>query len=209
MNHKSRLLIATHNPAKLREIKYFLKDLPIKLVALRDLNIKQDMEEDGKTFEENAVKKAKYYAKISNLPTLADDGGIEIDYLNGEPGVHSRRWIKGKRATDEELINHTLRLLKDVPEARRSAQLRTAMALILENGAIKVAEGKIRGIIAKKPYAKQRWEGFPFRSLFYIPEIGKYYNPGDMTKEEEIRYNHRGKALEKLKKIIFRKFVRL
>lgn len=199
---KSKLLIATHNPAKLSEIKYFLKDLNLKLVTLKDLGITEDVEEDGETFAENAVKKAKYYAEKSGLPTIADDGGLEIDHLDGEPGVHSRRWISGKRASDEELIEHTLKLLTNVTGKKRGAQLRAVVALCLPNGKVHTAEGKIRGIIMEKPYTGKRWEGFPFRSLFYIPEIDKYYNPEELTKEEEIRYNHRGRALQKLKEIV-------
>ena len=110
-----KLLIATHNPAKFSEIKYFLKDLPFKIVSLKDLKIKEDVKENGKTFKENAVKKAKHYGQKSGLLTIADDGGLEIDYLNGAPGIHSRRWINGKRAGDKELIKHTLKLLKGVP----------------------------------------------------------------------------------------------
>lgn len=197
-----KLLIATHNKAKLAEIKHFLQDLPLKLISLKEIGIKEDVKEDGKTFEENAIKKALFYAKKSGLPTIADDGGLEIDYLDGEPGVHSRRWIDERRASDEELINHTLELLKNVPAQKRGAQLRAVLALSLPEGQLKTAEGKIRGIIADKPYTKKHWQGFPFRCLFYIPEIGKYYNPHQMSKEEEKKYNHRLKALKKLKKLL-------
>lgn len=195
-----KLLIATHNPAKLAEIKHFLTGLSIKLVSLKEMGIKEDVEEDGETFAENAIKKAKYYAAKSGLATLADDGGLEIDYLNGGPGVHSRRWITGHRANDEELINYTLKLLKGVSEEKRGAQLRAVLALAFLNDQVKTAEGKIRGIIANKPYIKKRWVGFPFRALFYLPKIKKYYNPDELTAEEERKYNHRLKALEKLKK---------
>lgn len=196
-----KLLIATHNTAKEKEIGYFLKSLPIQLVSLKQAGITEDVEEDGETFEENAVKKAKFYAQKSNFATLADDGGLEIDALSGEPGVHSRRWITGKRSTDEELIAHTLFLLKNMPTEKRGAQLRAVMALILPNGILETVEGKIRGVISEKP-CSGRWEGFPFRSLFYLPQIKKFYNPDELTKEEEVKYNHRGKALEKIKKCL-------
>ena len=91
-----KVLIATTNPAKIVEYGEIFKQLklPVNLVSLKDLNIKNKVEEDGKTFEENAIKKADFYSKLSNLPTLSDDGGLEIDYLNGEPGIRSRRWPK-------------------------------------------------------------------------------------------------------------------
>lgn len=199
-----KLLIATHNPAKFFEIKHFLQDLPLKLISLKEIGIKEDVKEDGKTFEENAIKKARFYAKKSSLPTIADDGGLEIDYLDGEPGVHSRRWINGRRASDEELISYTLELLKNVPAQKRGAQLRAAVALASPEGRLKVVEGKIRGIIAQKPYSKFRWQGFPFRSIFYLPKISKFYNPKEMSREEERKYNHRGKALRKLKSFLQR-----
>ena len=86
-----KLLIATNNPGKLKEYKKLLKDLPLKIVSLKNLGIKNKVDENAKTFEENAVKKAEFYSQLTGLPTLSDDGGLEIDYLNGEPGVKSRR----------------------------------------------------------------------------------------------------------------------
>lgn len=200
-----KLLIATTNPGKLAEIKYFLKDLPLQLVDLADLGIKEKVEEDGRTFEENARKKAIFYAKISGLATIADDGGLEIDILGGEPGVKSRRWIDGKEDSDEELIKFALKKLKNVPKQKRAAQLRAVLALVLPNGEVFTAGDLTRGIIARKP--SQKWsKGFPYRALLYIPEIKKFYNEKELTKKEEEKYNHRGRALKKLKKIIKEKY---
>ncbi len=204
----NKILIATTNPGKLSEIKYFLKDLPLKLLSLNDLGIKDRVEEDGKTFEENAKKKAVFYANLSGLPTVADDGGVEIDYLGGEPGVKSRRWIDGKEASDEELISYTLQKLKGVPERKRQAQLRVCLALALPGGKVFVSEGKIRGLISEHIFHILT-PGFPFRSLLYIPQIGKYYHHDNLTKEENLKYNHRGKALRKLKRIIQEKVILL
>ena len=107
-----KLLIATTNPGKLAELSRFLSDIPITLVSLKDVGITDTIEEIGKTFEENAILKAKYYFQKSGLPTLADDGGAEIDALNGEPGVKTRRWIHGDRdSTDNELVAYTLKRL--------------------------------------------------------------------------------------------------
>jgi XTP/dITP diphosphohydrolase len=193
----TKLLIATKNPGKIAEYRIILKNLPLKIITLGDLNIKDSVEEDGKTFEENAIKKAKFYSELTELPTLAEDGGIEIDYLDGEPGVKSRRW-PGYEATDEELINMTFEKLKGVPLEKRSAQLRVVIALAI-NSEIKTSEGIIQGIILEKP-VKTTIPGFPYRSVFYIPEVKKVF--AETTEEEEMLVSQRKKAIEKLLPII-------
>lgn len=196
------LLIATTNSAKLSEIKEFLSDLPVACVGLENLGITQVIEETGATFEENAMLKARRYAELSHLPTLADDGGLEIDALQGEPGVHSHRWIhKDREDEDEELIQYAIQRLEGVPEHKRTAKLRLVLALALPDGSIYTSEGAIQGIIAKEPSSYRR-KGFPYRSLLYIPEIQKFYNHEALSKEEHEAYNHRKKALEELKPII-------
>lgn len=192
-----KLLIATKNPAKIAEYKIILKDLFLEIVTLGDLNIEADVEEDGKTFKENAIKKVKFYSKLSKLPTIAEDGGIEIDYLNGEPGVKSRRW-PGYEAPDKELIDLTLKKLTGVPLEKRSAQLKAVIALSIDEE-VKTFEASLRGIILEKP-VKKVIRGYPFRSLFYVPEIKKVLAEAD--KEEEILISHRKKAIEKLLPII-------
>ena len=196
-----KLLIATFNPGKLREITYFLSDIPFELVSLRDVGITHDVEESGSTFEENARLKALFYAKKSNLPAIADDGGLEIDALNGAPGVFSKRWIGRENATTQEYIDFVLEKMKDVPEGKRGAQLRTVIALGFPDGRIFIEEAHVRGIIPFAPSVYQE-EGFPYRSLLFIPEINKFYNHVEMTEQEEEKYNHRKKALEDLKKYI-------
>ena len=194
-----KLLIATTNPGKLTEIKTYLSDLPFEIVDLDDIGITDTVEETGTTFEENAIIKAKFYAKKSELPTIADDGGAEIDALGGEPGVKTRRWIHADRdSTDEELIAHTLEKLKKIPLQGRGMQLRAVIALALPNGKYYTATAKIRGVIAVKP-SPERHPGFPFRSLMYIPKLGKFYNHDLMAPEENDHYNHRKRALEELK----------
>ncbi|MDO8451773.1 MAG: non-canonical purine NTP pyrophosphatase [bacterium] len=201
------LLIATENPAKLQEIRRFLMDLPVELVGLKDLGIFDVVEETGKTFEENAILKATFYSEKSGLPTVADDGGIEIDILGGEPGVQSRRWAGPENnevhdlESDERLIQYALTRMKDFPEAKRGAQMRTVVAFSSPQGRVSTGEGTIRGIIAIRP-SEKRYLGFPFRSLFFLPEIRKFYNHDELTEEENERYNHRKKALEKIKPII-------
>jgi len=197
-----KLLIATTNPGKLAEIKEFLSDVPLTLVNLSDVGIVDAVEETGITFEENAVLKAKHYAKESDLPTLADDGGLEIDALSGEPGVKSHRWIhKDREDTDEELIQYTLDRMKDIVDANRGAQLRLVLALVLPSGEVFTSEEKVRGIIPRKA-SEYRRKGFPYRSLLFLPEINKYYNHDELTVAETETYNHRKKALEIIKPIL-------
>lgn len=199
---RNQLLIATTNPGKLVEIRRFLSDVPLTLVSLRDVGITDEVEETGETFEENAILKAKFYAQKSGLPTIADDGGLEIDALGGEPGVKTRRWInKDTDSTDEELIVYTIKRLEGVPLEKRQAQLRLVLAFVTSTGVVHLSRSVISGIITLEP-SGDRYEGFPFRSLLFLPEIGKYYNHEELTDEENAQYNHRKKALEALKPVI-------
>ncbi|MFH1841158.1 MAG: non-canonical purine NTP pyrophosphatase [Candidatus Nealsonbacteria bacterium] len=195
------ILIATKNQGKIEEYKAIFKELeiPLNIVSLKDLNVSADFEEDGKTFEENAVKKAEFYHNLTKLPVLSDDSGIEIDYLGGEPGIKSRRW-PGYEATDEELINIALEKLKGVGIEKRGAQLRAVVGLIIpEESKIYTFEGILRGHISEKPLEK-RMNGYPFRSIF-IPENNKKYL-GELSVVA-----HRKQAIEKalplIKKIQF------
>ncbi|MDD3399981.1 MAG: non-canonical purine NTP pyrophosphatase [Candidatus Pacebacteria bacterium] len=192
-----KLLIATTNPGKLLEYNVLFKDLPVKLVTLKDLNITDVAEEDGKTFEENAVKKVEFYSKFVDFPVLAEDGGLEIDHLNGEPGVMSRRW-PGHEATDQELVDLAIKKLEGVPMKKRGAQLKVAVAISID-GKVDLFDGVLRGVITEKPEASII-PGFPFRSMFYLPEMAKVL--GDMTMEEEAEIAHRKQAIKKALPII-------
>lgn len=193
-----KLLIATTNPGKILEYKILLSGLEINLTSLKEEVIALDIEEDGKTFEENAIKKAKEYRAISNLPVLADDGGLEIDYLNGEPGVLSRRW-PGYEASDQELIAMTLTKLAGVEWDKRKARLKVVIALAFPNdNKIYTSEGVKEGYIRKNPLGST--PGYPFRSLFYLPELGKTYS--EIPMEEEAKIAHRAEALKKLLPIL-------
>src|ERR1700674_4999980 len=130
-----RLLIATTNPAKLAEYRLILRDVGIELelVSLADVGISETPEETGATFAENALIKARYYFERARIATLADDGGLEIDALGGEPGVRSHRWLDtGGDDSDEALVDEVIRRMKDVPSGRRAARLRAATALIYD-----------------------------------------------------------------------------
>lgn len=199
-----QLLIATTNPGKLDEIKRFLVDIPVQLFGLKDIVVHGKPKETGLTFEENAKIKALFYARKTNLPTIGDDGGLEIDALNGEPGIYSHRWIhKDREDEDEELIAYTFERMRDLPRENRGAQLSACIAFALPRGEVYTAIGITRGIIPDKP-SDVRVLGFPYRSILYLPEISKYYNHNDLTEEETEKYNHRKYALDKLKLIIRR-----
>lgn len=190
-----KLLIASHNPAKVEEYKHHLSDLPLKLLSLSDLNIKTTAAEEGRTFEEIAIKKAKFYYNLTGLPVIAEDAGLLIDALDGAPGVKSRYWF-GYKMTDEELIQAVIEKMRKVPENKRTCHLVGVIALIMPDGKSFTQWAQIDGIVAEKPTDK-RIAGFPYRSLFYLPRFKKFYI--DLTNKEHEKINHRRLALLKLK----------
>ena len=194
----NKILIATHNRAKLTELKFGAKILEkkgITIVSLDDLHIDTEPEETGHTFTENAVIKAKYYNQFSGLPTIADDGGLEIEILNGEPGVKSKRWV-GHEGTDEELITYTLKRLAGLPKEKRAAYLTVCLCFFDQKTKINICEQeKIYGHIAEVPSGRPT-HGYPFRALFIVDEFNKYYD--ELTPEEHNKINHRLKALKRL-----------
>lgn len=195
-HNMKKILIATHNPGKLQEIKEFLSGLPIDLVSLSDLGITQDVVEDGVTYEENSQKKAIFYAKLTNLPAISDDGGLQIAALNDEPGVKSRRWL-GYAATDDELIEHLRKVSLRLPDSNRNAKFVAVVSLAMPNGKVWSARGEISGQIAKDPLIRTT-EGLPYRSFFYLPEIEKFYYETELSEDEEVKYNHRRHAINSL-----------
>lgn len=197
-----KLLIATKNPGKLKEISKFLSDLELEIISLKDINLKGDVEENEETYLGNSQKKAHFFAERSDLPTIADDGGLEIDALNGEPGIHSRRWL-GYEASDEELIDKMKKVSKTLPKNKLGARFIDVISFALPNGKIWSNGGELRGIIKYNPRLKIL-EGYPYRSFFFIPQIKKYYHENELTHEEEQVYNHRYKALSKIRRIIIR-----
>lgn len=180
-----KILIATKNPGKAREIKTFLGE-GFELVSLADLPDAPDIEETGDTFEENALLKARTYFEWSGIPSVADDAGLEIDYLNGEPGVKSRRWL-GYEMTDQEMIDTALKKLKGVPQEKRTARLRT-VGLYYDGKNTISRTAAIEGYIVTE-YSGHCEKGYPFRSIFHIPRFDKLYQ--DLTHEEHEQINHR------------------
>jgi len=195
-----RLLIATTNPAKLAEYRLLLRDLELDLVSLADVGINDAPDESGATFEENARIKARFYFERAHTATLADDGGLEIDALGGEPGVRSHRWLNsGVDDSDQALVNEVMRRMKDVPIGQRSARLRATTALIYDDGGKvreRVAEAAIEGVIAERAYPVLR-AGFPYRAVLFMPERNCFV--GELGDEEEAKISQRRIALAKLR----------
>lgn len=196
-----RLLIATTNPAKLAEYRLLLRDLELELVSLAEVGIADTPEETGATFAENATIKARFYFARAQIATLADDGGLEIDALGGEPGVRSHRWLNsGGDDSDAALVAEVIRRMKDVPSGRRSARLRAATALIYDDdgGRVRerIAEAAIEGVIAERAYPQIR-AGFPYRAVLFMPERGCFV--GELGDEEEAKISQRRIALNALR----------
>ena len=197
-----KILIATGNNAKLKDIKEFLKDLDLEILSLKNLNLVQDVKEDGKTYKENSEKKALHFAKLTNLPTIADDGGIEIDVLGGKPGVDSKYWAEDDNAIIEKLRE----IARKLSNNNRRAVFKVVISFALPNGKVFSVEDETEGIITKKEH-ERRVAGFPYRSFFYLPEINKYYHEEELTDDELRVYNHRYKAIQKIKEIIKKKII--
>jgi len=169
------LLIATTNAAKLAEYRVLMREFGLRLRSLRDTGIEQAAPESAATFADNARIKAAFYFVQSGLPTLADDGGLEVDALGGKPGVDSHRWL-GANADDRQLAEEVMRRLSGVEAARRTARLRAAAVLIYtDHGLVceRVAEAALEGIVPQRccPLVHP---GFPYRSVLYLPERGCY-----------------------------------
>ena len=197
-----RLLIATTNPAKLAEYRLILRGIGIdlELVSLVELGISETPEETGATFTENALIKARFYFERARIATLADDGGLEIDALGGEPGVRSHRWLgSGGDDSDQALVDEVIRRMKGVEGGRRTARIRAAIALIHEEGGAireQTADGAIEGTIAERAYSRIR-AGFPYRAVLVIPGRNCYL--GELGDEEEAQISQRRIAVSRLR----------
>lgn len=197
-----KLLLATTNLAKLEELKMGVSELEkqgIKILTLSDVGVGDEPEETGKTFEDNARLKAIHYGNLTNLPTIADDGGIMIPYLNNEPGVKSKYWL-GYEASDDKLIAFTLSNLRDCTGSKRTAYLETCLYFYNPQTNKTVFEKeRIKGRIAEKRSGHPT-KGYPYRAVFIVDIFNKYYD--ELTKEEHQEVNHRLIALKRLTKRI-------
>lgn len=194
----TKILVATHNAKKLQELKTLLKNFPkIKVMNLDDLNVAPPMiVEDGKTFRQNAVKKAVTISRFFEGMVLADDSGIEVDALGGRPGVRSARFARTK-ATDKENNSKLLKLLENTPEKNRKAKFVCHIALAKEGHLLTSVEGAAKGRIG---FALKGGKGFGYDPLFIPSKHEKTF--AEMTPTYKNRISHRGLALQKLKKAI-------
>jgi XTP/dITP diphosphohydrolase len=192
------ILIATRNKDKIREISQKLEGLGLKIKSLNDFPRIPDINEDGATIEDNAIKKTQTGCNATGLLTLADDTGLEVSALKGAPGVYSSRYA-GKGATYADNRRKLLQAMQNIPKEKRNAVFRTVAAICDENGVILV-EGKCEGVIIEEERGSA---GFGYDPVFMIPELGKTF--AEMTLEQKNRISHRGKAFAKAREIIERK----
>ena len=177
----------------MREIRQILEGMDVELLSMKEAGIEADIVEDGKNFEENAIIKANAVAAKTNHIVLADDSGLEIDYLNGEPGVYSARYL-GEETPFSEKSRDLLRRLEDVPEEERGARFVCAIAAIFPDEETVIARGTIEGRIGRELRGDN---GFGYDPIFYLPEYGR--TAAELTDEEKNRISHRYRALEQMK----------
>jgi XTP/dITP diphosphohydrolase len=185
---QNKLLLATSNKAKVQEYKSLLSDLPYQLVTTADEKITLVVDETGESLEENARLKATALARESKLITLADDSGLEVDALGGEPGKLSARYA-GENATDADRIAYLLRRLAGVPREKRTARFRCVIALATPEGKVEYCQGVCEGMITFEPAGKH---GFGYDPVFYLPELGR--TMAELPMNIKNRISHRGRA---------------
>jgi XTP/dITP diphosphohydrolase len=183
-----KLLIATRNRGKKREYARLLEGLEVELIALDDLGVTKTIKEDGASYTENALLKARGYAAATGLLTLADDSGLEVDALDGAPGVLTARYA-GEGATDEQRYSLLLEQLKDVPHEHRTARFRCVIALAWPDGRVEITEGVCEGRITREPRGEH---GFGYDPVFYVPEYG--CTMAELPPEIKNRISHRARA---------------
>ncbi len=191
-----RLLVATRNAGKLRELNELLGGLPIRCLSLDDAGIDEEIAETGRSFLDNATLKACGYARLSGLATLADDSGLEVDALGGAPGVQSARWA-GPGASDMDRIRTLLERLRGVPPEKRGAEFRCVAAVAAASGVLHTSEGRIRGRIIDEPRGHH---GFGYDPVFFIPEIG--LTMAELARDVKNRISHRARALAGLRPVL-------
>lgn len=192
-----KLILATRNRGKSDEIKSILSKVGnYKLLSLLDFPDIPEINEDRLTYAGNAIKKASIIANLKGIPTLADDSGLEVDALNGAPGIKSARFA-GDDASDEDNNRKLLKLLKDIPEEKRSARFQCAMAFVKPSGWIEVTTGTYEGVIIPEPRGSN---GFGYDPLFYAPRLGRTF--AELTRDEKNQVSHRRIALEKMKRVL-------
>jgi XTP/dITP diphosphohydrolase len=196
-----KILVASTNPGKIAELRAML-DLDVEWVGLADFPDTSEIKEDGKTFAENARKKAAGYAKQTGLWTIADDSGLVVDALGGQPGVKSARFSEPHRRDrkerreflDKKNIKKVLTMLKNVPKEKRTARFVCCLCMASADKVLIETEGKLEGIIAEKEAGTN---GFGYDPIFFVPRLGKTI--AQLSREEKNAISHRGNAIRKLK----------
>ncbi len=191
-----KLLIATNNNSKMEEMRALLSGLRAELVTPAQIGTDLHVTEDGRTYAENAAKKATAFARLSGLISLADDSGLEVDALGGAPGLYSARYLPAPGATDADRRAYLLKNLSMNPRPWR-ARFRAAIAIAVPNGTVQVVEGECRGEIIPEERGSG---GFGYDPIFLIPEVGRTMAELDM--EEKNRISHRARAVMKAKPIL-------
>ncbi len=191
-----KLLLATNNQGKVCEYKRLLQNLPLELVTLAEQGITTVVDEVGESLEENARLKATLLAAESRLLALADDSGLEVGALGGEPGRLSARYA-GEGASDRDRVNYLLSRLKNVPWEKRSACFRCVIAVATPEGQVELCSGECRGIITLEPRGDQ---GFGYDPVFYLPELGK--TMAELPLEVKNQFSHRGQAARKVYQVL-------
>lgn len=193
---KKRIIFATGNEGKMKEIREILGDLDYEILSMKEAGVDVDIVEDGETFEENAIIKAKTVMKATGEIVLADDSGLEIDFLNKEPGVQSARYMGEKtsyRIKNQILLDR----LHGVPPILRSARFVCVVAAAFPDGRIETRRATIEGRIADKPVGEN---GFGYDPIFYLPDRKK--TTAEISSEEKNEISHRGKALRQIKELL-------
>ncbi|MCC3747929.1 XTP/dITP diphosphatase [Rouxiella badensis] len=188
-----KVVLATGNPGKVRELAHLLANFGLEVVAQTELGV-DDADETGLTFIENAIIKARHAAQITGLPAVADDSGLAVDFLGGAPGIYSARY-SGEGATDRKNLEKLLDALKDVPEGQRQAQFHCVLVYMrhAEDPTPLVCHGSWAGEIIHAPAGEG---GFGYDPIFYVPALGK--TAAELTREEKSAVSHRGLALAQL-----------
>jgi XTP/dITP diphosphohydrolase len=191
-----KLLLASSNLGKIREYRLLLGDLGYQIVTLSEQGISKVTTESGNTYEQNAEMKATTYAKLSQLITLADDSGLEVDALHSKPGIHSARFA-GKNATDADRVTKLLAMMAGVPWDRRTAHFKCVIAIATPEGKLILCQGKRHGIIA---FEAKGGNGFGYDPIFYLPELAK--TMAELPLELKNQLSHRGQAAQKARNIL-------
>jgi len=189
-------VVATGNRHKVEEIRAILADLPVTIRSLAEFPGAPDVVEDGTTYRENALKKARSAARFTGKPVLADDTGLEVDALNGQPGLYAARFA-GEGCTYQDNVRKMLRLMDGVPPERRGARFVCVIALVSPGGREQVVEGELRGRITESQAGSG---GFGYDPVFFVPEAGRTL--AELTADEKNRVSHRRRALDRARTII-------